>query len=174
MREVRTLRLSPHGRAALRAGQLQESFAALDTANYVVPNYFSLFLDWAITTQLRHKEMQFSLVMIEFTNATEVIETHGAARTFLMLDELSRRLRELLRSSDMTTRTSETQLWVLLPFGMGAGFAARVERLLQETVPKDGSIGLQARIRVVQTPQDLKAQEKASSLMQRLQAPDEA
>ena len=41
MREIATLRLAPQGRAALRAGQIQESFAALDTANYVPPPIFA-------------------------------------------------------------------------------------------------------------------------------------
>lgn len=174
VREVHTLRLSPNGRSALRAGQLQDSFAALDTANYVVPNYFRLMLDWAIVTQHRHKELKFSLVMIEFTNATEVIEAHGAARTFLILDELARRLRELMRNTDMSTRTSETLLWLFLPFSSGAGFAARVERLLEEVMPRSGAVSLRARIRHMETPDGLVKDEKAAALMARLQEPVES
>lgn len=173
VREVHTLRLSPYGRAALRAGQLHESFAALDTANFVVPNYFRLMLDWGIITQARHKELRFSLVMIDFINANEIIEANGAARTFLILDELSRRLRELLRNTDMTTRTAETLLWVFLPFSSGAGFAARVERLLEEVVPKNNSVPVKARIRYIETPGDLEKGENAEALMARLQQPIE-
>ena len=169
VREVRGLRLSAYGRAALRAGQLHDSFAALDTANYVVPNYFRLLLDWAITTQNRHKELAFSLVMIEFVNATEVIESQGAARTFLILDELSHRLREMLRTSDLTTRTAETMLWVFLPFSQGAGFATRVEKLLEQATPRNGSIGLRARIRHAESALGLAPDERANSLMERLQ-----
>ena len=174
VREVYSLRLSANGRSALRAGQLHESFAALDTANYVVPNYFRLMLDWAIVTHKRHTELAFSLVMIEFTNATEVIEAHGAARTFLILDELGRRLRELLRNTDMSTRTSETALWIFLPFSSGAGFAARVERLLAELMPKNGTVYLRARIRHMATPAGVRKDEKADALMARLQEPEEA
>ena len=174
VREVRGLRLSAYGRAALRAGQLHDSFAALDTANYVVPNYFRLLLDWAITTQNRHKELAFSLVMIECVNASEVIESHGAARTFLILDELSHRLREMLRTSDLTTRTAETMLWVFLPFSQGAGFAARVEKLLEQATPKNGGVGLRARIRHAESSAGLAPDERAASLMERLQSAGDA
>ena len=131
-------------------------------------------LDWAIVTQHRHKELKFSLVMIEFTNATEVIEAHGAARTFLILDELARRLRELMRNTDMSTRTSETLLWLFLPFSSGAGFAARVERLLEEVMPRSGAVSLRARIRHMETPDGLVKDEKAAALMARLQEPVES
>lgn len=174
VREVHSLRLSPNGRAALRAGQLQDSFAALDTANYVVPNYFRQMLDWALVTQARHKELAFSLVMIEFTNARQVIEAQGAARTYLVLDELARRLRELMRNTDMSTRTSETLLWLFLPFSSGAGFAARVEHVLREVVPKSGAATLQARIRHVDSAQGLGPDDKADALMSRLQAARES
>lgn len=173
VRDVYTLRLSPNGRAALRAGQLQESFAALDAANYVAPNYFRLMLDWGIITQARHKELRFSLIMIDFTNANEMIEANGAARTFLILDELANRLRELLRNTDITTRTTETLLWVFLPFSSGAGFAARVERLLQEITPRNGAVAIRARIRHIETPGGLEKDEKAEALMARLQQPVE-
>jgi GGDEF domain-containing protein len=174
VRQVHALRLSPNGRAALRAGQLQDSFAALDTANYVVPNYFRMMLDASLMTHARHSELKFSLVMVEFANANEVMEAHGAARCFLILDEFGRRLRELLRNTDMTTRTSETLLWVYLPFSSGAGFAARVERLLKEVVPANGLAALRARVRYAETPDGVRKDEKAEVLMARLQDPVEA
>ena len=64
-------------------------------------------LDWTLATHARHPEMRFALILVEFQNATEVIEQQGAARVFLMLDEFARRLHELLRTSDITTRTQE-------------------------------------------------------------------
>lgn len=61
VREVGALRLSSHGRAALRAGQVQESMAALDSANYVVPAQFRQLVDWALAAQSRHAVLRFSL-----------------------------------------------------------------------------------------------------------------
>lgn len=170
VREVSALRLSGHGRAALRAGQISESFAALDTANHVVPNYFRTVLDWALATQARHAELRFALVVIDFVNAAEVIEALGASRTYLMLDELARRLREIMRASDLTTRTSDRVLWFLLPFSQGSGFAARVQRLLQEVAPPGAPLTLRAQVQVVQTPEEVTAGESAAALMARLES----
>lgn len=169
MREIATLRLAPHGRAALRAGQIQESFAALDTAHYVEPPYFRRLLDWTLATHTRHPEMRFTLILVEFQNAAEVIEQQGAARVFLMLDEFARRLHELLRTSDITTRTQEERLWLLLPFSSPQGLAARLEKaLVLQDAPVQGS-PLRARIRHLQVPNDLRPGDNAAEWMRRLQ-----
>lgn len=169
VREIATLRLAPHGRAALRAGQIQESFAALDTANYVEPPYFRRLLDWTLATHARHAEMRFALILVEFQNATEVIEQQGAARVFLMLDEFARRLHELLRTSDITTRTQEERLWLLLPFSSPEGLAARLEKALAEQASAGQASPLRARIRHMQVPQDLRPGDNAAQWMSRLQ-----
>ena len=152
MREVATLRLSPHGRAALRAGQIHETFAALDTANYVEPPHFRRMLDWALATSARHQEMHFGLMLIEFQNATELIEQQGASRVFLLLDEFARRLHELLRTSDISTRTQEEKLWLFLPFSASEGLALRLQKALAEQSPVEGGAPLRARIRHLQIP----------------------
>ena len=166
VREVAALRLSPHGRAALRAGQIQETFAALDTANYVEPPRFRHMLDWALATSARHPEMRFGLMLIEFQNATQMIETLGAARVFLMLDEFARRLHELLRTSDITTRTQEEKLWLFLPFSAPQGLAQRLQKAL---AGHSGDTPLQARIRHLQVPGDARPGDQADALMERLQ-----
>lgn len=169
VREIATLRLAPQGRAALRAGQIQESFAALDTANYVDPPFFRRLLDWTLATHARHPEMRFALILVEFQNATEVIEQQGAARVFLMLDEFARRLHELLRTSDITTRTQEERLWLLLPFSSPEGLAARLEKALAAQSSGGEASPLRARIRHLQVPDDLRAGEGAAQWMSRLQ-----
>lgn len=168
VREIAALRLSAHGRTALRAGQIQESFAALDTANYVEPPHFRRMLDWALATSTRHAEMRFGLMLIEFQNATELVEQQGAARVFLMLDEFARRLHELLRTSDITTRTQEDKLWLFLPFSDPQGLTARLQKVLAAQSSLDGEMPLQARIRHLQVPSDQRSGDKAESLMERL------
>lgn len=170
VREIATLRLSAHGRTALRAGQIQESFAALDTANYVEASHFRRMLDWALAVTTRHAEMRFGVMLIEFTNATQLIEELGAARVFLLLDEFARRLHELLRTSDITTRTQEEKLWLFLPFSDPAGLSARLQRALADQTVAGTHAPLQARIRHLQMPQDQRTGDSATTLMDRLQA----
>jgi GGDEF domain-containing protein len=168
VREVSALRLSAHGRAALRAGQVKESMAALDSANYVVPSQFRQLVDWALAAQSRHAQMRFSLMMVEFLNAAEFVERHGAARAYLMLDEFARRLHELLRSSDVTTRTAEERLWLFLPFSHAPGLAARVEALLAQSSAAGAGDALRARITWLAAPEDLRSGDNCERLMQRL------
>lgn len=169
VREIAALRLSPHGRAALRAGQMQESLAALDAYNYVEPAQFRRMLDWALATQTRHAEIRFGLMLVQFKNTAQVIEEQGAARVFLMLDEFARRLHELLRTSDISTRTEEEMLWLLLPFSSTEGLATRLETALADLSSGDGVASLQASIRHLQAPRDLQSGDQAVHLMARLQ-----
>ena len=169
VREIATLRLSSHGRAALRTGQLEESFAALDTANYVEPAYFRRILNWALAVSTRHKEMRFALMLIEFTNALDLIERLGAARLYLLLDEFARRLHEFLRSSDITTRTQEEKLWIFLPFSDPQGLAARLQKALAEMAISNVEESLRIRIYHLQIPENQRENDNAGTLMGRLQ-----
>ena len=124
--EVSTLRLSLRGRAALRAGQIEDTYAALEGVGFAPLEQFKALADWALTTQQRHPEFAFAIVMVELTNVVDLVEAHGAQRAYLMLDEFARRLRELLRTSDIATRTSEERMWLFLPYASVEGFQSRL------------------------------------------------
>ena len=172
VREIATLRLSALGRAALRAGQIQESMAALDTQNHVEPAQFRRMLDWALATQSRHAEMRLGLMLVQFQNTAQVIEAQGAARVFLMLDEFAHRLHALLRTSDITTRTQEELLWLLLPFSNPQGLEDRLKNALADLSTHTGGAALRVRIRHLQIPGDLCTGDHAAQLMARLQDGD--
>lgn len=167
VREVAELRLTSRGRAALRAGQIHESFAALDVANYVVPSYFRHMTDWMLVTARRHRELHAGLVLVDFLNAADLVERLGTSKTFLLLDEFATRLREMLRASDVTTRTSEGQLWLLLPFTPPDGVIKKLQDLLAQTRPIDG-VSLQARVLAQQVPREIGKEESARQLMERM------
>jgi GGDEF domain-containing protein len=165
VRKVSTLRISSHGRTAARAGQIEESFAAFDGLNCVVPNYFRHMLDWAIVTRARHEAFHFELMLIEFLNTAELIDHRGASRTFLLLDEFARRLQELLRESDVLTRTDEQRMWLFLPYTSTAGITQRLQKGLSELDTRDGP-ALKVRIRALPALPGVSAED----LMARLQA----
>lgn len=167
VREVAELRLTSRGRAALRAGQIHESFAALDVANFVALPYFRHMTDWMMVTARRHHELHASLVLVDFLNAAELIERLGAKKTFLLLDEFATRLREMLRASDVTTRTSEAQLWLLLPFTPAEGVMKKLRDLLAQTQAGDGQ-PLQARVLAHHVGGQAGSGESARQLMERL------
>jgi GGDEF domain-containing protein len=168
VREISTLRLSPHGRAALRDGQIRESFAALDGVNCVEPAVFRRMLEWALASQQRDQDMPFSLMLVEFVNTAEFVDRVGAARLFLMLDEFARRLNEILRGSDLSTRTQEERLWLFLPWSKASGLAARLERALSGLTAGE-EVSLHARLRFLQAPQEVRKGDTPEQLMTRLE-----
>jgi GGDEF domain-containing protein len=168
MREVSTLRLTLKGRAALRAGQLRDSFSALKGVGFAPLEQFLHLVDWAIETQKRHPELAFGLVMLALRNTDELIESHGAEKAYALVDEFARRLAEFIRTSDVTTRTGEGQLWVFLPFTSTEGFLARVKQSLTD-LPAVKGPQLSIEVTALSAPRDLQAGEHAEMLMARLQ-----
>lgn len=167
IREIGVLRLSSRGRVALRAGDIAESFAALESVNYVVPAYFQHLLGWLMLTGRRHPELSFGLIRIEFPNLGEIITRLGATRGFMLLDEFARRLREALRASDVSTRTAEDHLLVLLPFTPPEQVAGKLEEALA-AVDGQRPTRLQARLRLLAWPRDIASGETPEHVLARL------
>jgi GGDEF domain-containing protein len=166
--EVSTLRLSLRGRAALRAGHIADTYAALEGVGFAPLDQFKGLADWALTTQQRHPDFAFAIVMVELDNVAELVEAHGSQRTYLMLDEFARRLRELLRISDVASRTAEERLWLLLPYASIEGFQTRLAKALATaTLAERPHISL--RIEGVSAPKEIEPGERVDALMARLQ-----
>jgi GGDEF domain-containing protein len=166
--QVSSLRLTVQGRAALRAGQAQEFFAALDIPNYVAPNFFRHLVDWALVSQQRHPDLEFILVLVEFTNVREMIGTYGGAQVYQLLDEVSRRLRGQLRHSDVSTRTTEERLWLFLPFTTAGRVGVRLRKVF-EALTLPGGSSLEVHLRIVEAPRETTPDSKCEQLMERLQ-----
>lgn len=167
IREVNALRLSTRGRVALRAGDIAESFAALETANYVVPAYFQHMLGWMLLTSKRHKELSFGLVRVEFLNVPDILEAIGPTRSFMLLDEFARRLREILRSSDVTTRTAEDHLLLLLPFTPPERVVAKIDNFLKH-VASGREVALAVRLGQLACPRDVSPAETPERVLSRV------
>lgn len=169
VRGVANLRLSARGRAALRAGHVDETLAALDLQNYAVPHDFKRLVDWALVVQRRHSDMHFSLVLIEIDDVAGLVERLGAARAFLVLNEFSRRLAETLREADVITRTAEQRIWLFQPYTKGGGFANRLQTLLRGWDSQEGWSELKIKLRRMDAPDDVQNGVMAEDMMQRLE-----
>jgi GGDEF domain-containing protein len=166
--EVTTLRLSLRGRAALRAGQIEDTYAALEGVGFAPIEQFKGLTEWALTTQQRHPEFAFAIVMVELSNVPELVEAHGAQRAYLMLDEFARRLRELLRTSDIATRTAEDRIWLFLPYASVEGFEARLVKAVESAALAEGP-HLALRSEGISAPKQIPPGERIDALMARLQ-----
>ena len=163
-RDICTLVLSVQGRTLLRSGTIDESFANVKTTNFVVGTYFRYILGWSLTIQERHPDIGFGLVLINIQNAQNIIEHIGALRGYALFDEVSARISELLRESDLATRFGEYGLWVFLPMSSTEGFVKRLKISLAEiSVPQISD--LQAEIHMLQCPQDIARGASADEIM---------
>lgn len=166
--EVSTLRLSLRGRAALRAGQIADTYAALEGVGFAPLDQFKGLADWALTTQQRHPEFAFAIVMVELDNVDELVEAHGSQRAYLMLDEFARRLRELLRTSDVASRTSEDRLWLFLPYASIDGFRDRLVKTVEAAALAERP-NIALHVDGVSAPKQVQPGERIDALMARLQ-----
>ena len=114
-KEVYAFRLTADGALAVKTGTITDIYAVLEQENFVHPEYFESLLDWMIKLHRRMPEETFSVLAVRMLNILELVDRLGRARVIELLDEFATRLREILRSTDVTTRTNETDLWILLP-----------------------------------------------------------
>jgi GGDEF domain-containing protein len=130
-RDVHVLALSEGGRLAARASGQGDVFAPLDQLDFATPAFFFATFDLLHRIEARYKQSPFTLVGVRLANVDEVLAANGSAKTLLIMDEIARRLRELLRTTDVTTRTAETDVWMLLSQTTGEQATKVIERIAE-------------------------------------------
>ncbi|WP_286934652.1 MULTISPECIES: diguanylate cyclase domain-containing protein [Aminobacterium] len=161
-------RISEKGRAAARVGSIDDVYALLDRLNYVIPAYFNQLLDWMILLNRRYPDQTFSVIGVRFVNLIQVSEKLGRHRASQIVDALAERLRQLIRNTDVTTRTATGILLLLLPMTDEAGASVVGGRILElvnlaETSPKP-----QFQLVAFSSSQNMREGESASSLLARI------
>lgn len=172
VRRIESVRLTAAGRLAARSGSLAEVASVLDELNYSTVAYFRHTLDWLIALSRRHQDIRVGLVCVRLANLRELVEQIGRNRVMLVLDGLATRLRELIRTTDIATRTSEEHFWLLLPQTPEASCRVVLERirgLAEHTRQEDGS-RLEVKADFVVVPDHVSPGENAEYLMARLQS----
>lgn len=79
------------------------------------PQFFVDLVDWLLAVCRRHADERFSLLGIRLNNVVDLSARIGRHRTAELVDEFATRLRETVRKTDLTTRTDQRTLWILLP-----------------------------------------------------------
>ncbi|MFH1762106.1 MAG: diguanylate cyclase [bacterium] len=130
VRNIYEYKITEEGRLGIRIGSLNDVFSALDSCNFVHQNYFYAITDWSFDLWRRYKSPDFSLIGISFKNVKETIINLGRAKTTLLLEEIVKRLRQELRSTDIATRLGESRIAVLLPLTPPNGVKILIDRLL--------------------------------------------
>jgi GGDEF domain-containing protein len=113
----------------IRNNSISDIYAVLDHINYTIPKYFQYQLNWSIKMARRYPEIHFALIMIEIIGVTEMAALIGRAKTHALLQECATRIRGVIRDTDITTRTRENKLWILIPQTLPEGCKIIVDRL---------------------------------------------
>jgi GGDEF domain-containing protein len=166
-RQVHAYKLTEQGRLSARTGDVEDVFSILDSLNNVSRAYFESILDWLLALCRRHTEEQFSLVAVRIANIVELTDHIGRSQVRSLMDEFVRRVRELIRTTDLTTRTSQHTLWLLLPKTHAAGQQTVRERILG--LRSDDETGLRLVTTGYHAPSQMIAGEKARLLLARLE-----
>ncbi|MDR3629440.1 MAG: hypothetical protein P4L42_03810 [Desulfocapsaceae bacterium] len=167
---ITTFRLTAKGKYSAKLGGIDDIYALLDNLNYVNPRHFMVMLDWLLLLCKRYPEDSFSIIGISIKNAIELTAGLGKHKVSTLVDTFARRLRELIRTTDITTRTSEHNLWLVLPKTSSAGCAVLAKKImtLQDmTKQEDGSM-LELKSITFTAPEDSNNAETAELLIARL------
>ena len=163
-------RISETGKTSARVGSLEDVYVLLDRLNYVVPAYFGQLLDWLLLLNRRYSDANFSLIGLRLVNLAELSEKQGRQRVTQLIDALAGRLRELVRGTDVTTRTALSTLWILLPRTDRAGARTLVDRIaeLKKLTVEGSGTALDFRLASFSSPSDVVDGDEAGRVLARL------
>lgn len=146
-------------------------YAVLDHLNFIVPQYFEYWLSWYLQMATRYPTYRFALMLVRIDKIDELTQHLGFGFTHKLVEGIAERLRELLRNTDLTTRTSAQLLWLLLPETLADGCEILVERLQAISAATKQSDGSQILFNIgylLSTELDL-TKEQAKGLMFKLE-----
>lgn len=112
---IHSYEITSQGIQAAKSGNLEDVFALLDTVNSVSPTYFLNLVSWLLALSRRHKEERFTIIGMRIINVEELNSRFGKQVVMELMDTLAARLQELIRNTDLTTRTGQHIIWILLP-----------------------------------------------------------
>ena len=169
--QVHNWKLSNRGMIIAMRGESIENSPGFNHLNYIPKELFIHNVDWLIALSRRYQNATFSLFGINFSNLAELINTSGYTKSLCMVESLAQRLRNIIRPADLSTRTSEDMLWLLMPhtneLGLD-GFHKRIVsdiQLLQEEEENEYKLDCKF-IRIVST--QISETEPAELLLARL------
>lgn len=165
IRSFHTWRITDKGRLSARVGEMEVAYALFDKLGNVTSAYFEQFLNWSIHYARRYQGQTFTLLGLRFINLEEIADALGNHRMSQLLDSMVSRLKELLRTTDVTSRSSVGTLWFLLPQTSGEQGKCVQKRIeqLKELVQLDKGPCLEMKIALFAFPDDFRKNDMSDS-----------
>ncbi len=112
---IYSVTISKRGRHAVLNETITEISSIFNGLNYVTPEHFKFTLNWFLRLCKRSPEIHFSLMHIQLTDLDDLLSAWGTGKVQLLLQDFSKSLRELIRSTDLSTHSDADSIWLLLP-----------------------------------------------------------
>jgi hypothetical protein len=132
--QIYSYRLTNSSYSTIKRGEIRDVFAPLDALNFSTLPYFEQSVDWLLRLHQRKQETHFSILYLSIPSFDSLVEKVGRTQSFTIIEQFSKELRGILRTTDLITRSGNTSMIALLPFTPKDGVAVVVSRLdgLQE------------------------------------------
>jgi len=131
--EVHTIQSTNMGREYLLVDQKNIVFSLFSkNLKNIKIEEFKLFLNWMISIYARKNDFAFAILLLEFSNMEKIIDFYGFTKANELLNELSHRILELLRDTDMLSMDENYNLWMLLPITSKKGIEQRLQKTIEE------------------------------------------
>jgi len=130
--QVHNWKLSNRGMAIAVHGEILGNAPSFNHLNSITKELFIHNIDWSLASCRRYQNATFSLFGIKFSNLEEFINVSGYAKSLQMVESLAQKLRNIIRPPDLSTRTSEDMLWLLLPHTNEQGLDGFHKRIVSD------------------------------------------
>jgi hypothetical protein len=156
---------------AVRTGEVEDVYSLFDELQNINPVHFSYTVDWLLKMCQRYTEELFSLVGIRVTNLPELYKKIGRYRLIELVDGYISRIHEIVRTTDLMTRTVTDIIWILLPKTDPSDCNIIVSRLidLQSLSIQDEGVQLECDVVTFHAPDHMIAGETGEQLLARLE-----
>jgi hypothetical protein len=133
----------------------------------ISPKKIAHMTDWMLQWHLRDNTFDFSLVLIDFQDPAALGDALGAAHAMNLIYRIEHEINNLLRPTDMFSRTQVSTFLVLLPQGAPEIVLNKIEPILA-AAGDDGLDETHLHIGKLYIPADLKRETSALDLFDRL------
>lgn len=125
--KINNYKLTKKAHHYIRMSLLEYSMSIFDEVNYIAPEFFYSLIEWAFQMQKRNIAYEFSLLHISIFDYMTMIE----------ISNISKKLREILRKTDMLTKVNNQNIWIWLPNTDLSGAEIVADKLKQTTMSEN-------------------------------------
>ena len=140
---IYSYKMTELGRLSTANNSIADMYNVFDILNYLTPQHFNQQLNWILQLAERHLEINFGILAFDIIGLDIFVQKEGRYAGHMLLEECTERIRQTIRTTDFTTRTSENRLWLLAPQTSAEGsqlLGKRLRAIADLTQQHDGII----------------------------------